>query len=197
VQFHTHRHDDILTAIRLSQEFHFKVVLHHVSDAWMVADQIAAANVPVSLILIDSPGGKLEPKDNSFLSGAALEKAGVLTGFHTDDGIVDSRFFIREAGLAVRAGMSREKALYGLTMANARILGLDNRVGTLEPSKDADFILLSDDALSIYTHVLETWIEGKKVFDRSLPQDHLYAVGGYGASHDQETVRDDDGEESR
>ena len=83
VQFHTHRHDDILTVLRLANEFHFKVVLHHVSDAWMVAGQIADAHVPVSLILIDSPGGKLEAKDVSFASAAVLEKAGVLVGFRT------------------------------------------------------------------------------------------------------------------
>ncbi|MGH9572043.1 MAG: amidohydrolase family protein, partial [Candidatus Acidiferrales bacterium] len=63
VQFHTHRHDDILTVIRLSQEFHFHVVLHHVSDGWMVADEIAKAGVPCSVILIDSPGGKEEAKN--------------------------------------------------------------------------------------------------------------------------------------
>lgn len=87
VQEHTHRSDDILTALRLANEFHYKIVLHHVSDAWMVADQIAAAHVPVSLILIDSPGGKLEAKDTTLANAAALEKAGVLVGFHTDDPI--------------------------------------------------------------------------------------------------------------
>ncbi len=192
VQFHTHRHDDILTVLRLANEFHFKVVLHHVSDAWMVADQIAAAGVPVSLILIDSPGGKLEAKDTTFSNAAALEKAGVLVGFHTDDPITDSRLLIRSAALAVRAGMSREKALYGLTMANARILELQDRVGSLERGKDADFILLSGDPLSVYTHVTQTWVEGVKVFDRSDPKDYLYAVGGYGASHDQEEMAFDD-----
>ena len=69
--------------------------------------------------------------------------------------------------ISVRAGMSREKALYGLTMANAIILELQDRVGSLEAGKDADFIVLSGDPLSVYTKVLETWIEGSKVFDRA------------------------------
>ena len=188
VQFHTHRSDDIMTVIRLSQEFHFHVVLHHVSEGWMVADEIAKAKVPVSLIVIDSPGGKEEAKNAALFTGAALDKAGVLFGFHTDDPITDSRLFLRSAALAVRAGLSREKALYGLTMANARIIGLESRIGSLEPGKDADFILLSADPLSTYTHVLETWIEGKKVFDHSDPKDRLYATGGEGASHDQSPV---------
>ncbi|MBX7222732.1 MAG: amidohydrolase family protein [Blastocatellia bacterium] len=185
VHFHTHRHDDILTVLRLQKEFGFRVVLHHVSDGALVAKEIAAAGVPVSLIVIDTPGGKLEAVNSSIGTGLALEQAGVLVGFHTDDSITDSRLFLRAAALAVRGGMSREKALFGLTMANAKILELDKRVGSLEVGKDADFIVLSGDPLSIYSKVLQTFVEGVKVFDRSNPKDYLLAVGGYGASHDQ------------
>ncbi|MDI1320048.1 MAG: amidohydrolase family protein [bacterium] len=181
VQNHTHRHDDILTVLRLSKEFGFKVVLHHVSEGWKVADEIAAAHVACSVIMIDSPGGKLETRDADWRTPAILEKAGVLVGFHTDDPICDSRLFIRSAALAVRAGMTRKGALEAVTIANAKILGLEARNGTLEAGKDADFILLSGDPLSVYTHVEQTWVEGKKVFDRSRPEDHLYAVGGAGA----------------
>jgi imidazolonepropionase-like amidohydrolase len=195
VQFHTHRHDDILTVIRLSQEFHFHVVLHHASDAWMVADQIAAAKIPVSLILIDSPGGKLEAKDVSMETAAVLEKAGILFGFHTDDPITDSRFLLRMAALAIRAGCSRDRALQALTIANAQILGLQDRIGSLQPGKDADFILLSGNPFSVYTKVMETWIEGKKVFDRSDPKDRIYAVGGVGSSHDQASILEELAEE--
>lgn len=104
VQFHTHRADDIMTAIRLSQEFGFRVVLHHVTEAWKVAREIAAAKVPCSIIVIDSPGGKLEAVDLRFDTGAELDKAGVLVAFHTDDSITDSRLFLRSAALAVRGG---------------------------------------------------------------------------------------------
>jgi len=197
VHHHTHRHDDILTVIRLSQEFGFRVVLHHVSDGWKVANEIAAAKVPCSIIVIDSPGGKIEALDLSGKTGAILEKAGVLVGFHTDDPITDSRLFLRSAALAVRNGMSREKALYGLTMANAIMLDLQDRVGSLDVGKDADFLVLSGDPLSVYTKVMETWVEGKKVFDRSDPKDLLYAVGGYGASRDQMMHMDWYDEEAR
>jgi imidazolonepropionase-like amidohydrolase len=195
VHHHTHRHDDVLTVLRLSKEFGFRVVLHHVSDAWMVADQIAAAKVPCSIIFIDSPGGKLETMDLSWTNGAALEKAGVLVGFHTDDSITDSRLFLRSAGFAVRAGMSRQKALEAVTLSGAKILSLDQRVGSLEAGKDADLVVLSGDPLSYKTHVLETWVEGQKVFDRSDPKDRLYATGGYGASHDQSPFLHVDGDD--
>ena len=181
VQHHTHRHDDILTVLRLSKEFGYKVVLHHVSEGWKVAAEIAAAHAACSVIMIDSPGGKLETRDASWQTPAILEKAGVLVGFHTDDPICDSRRFIRSAALGVRAGMTRKGALEAMTINNAKILGLEARVGSLEAGKDADFILLSGDPLSTYTHVEQTWVEGSKVFDLTDPQDHTYAVGGPGA----------------
>jgi imidazolonepropionase-like amidohydrolase len=182
IQHHTHRHDDILTVLRLKREFGFNVVLQHVSDGWKVADEIAAAGVACSIIVLDSPGSKLEARDVAWRTGAVLEKAGVLVGFHTDDYITDSRFFLRTAALGVRGGMSREGALKALTINNAKILELDDRIGSLEPGKDADFIVLSGDPLSVYTRVEQTYIEGQSVFDLSDPNDHLFAVGGLGAS---------------
>jgi len=180
VHFHTHRHDDILTVLRLRDEFGFRVVLHHVSEAHRVAEEIAAANVPVSLIMIDSPGGKLEAQYTDFENAPALERAGVNVGFHTDDYISDSRLFMRMAAIGVRAGMSRELALRALTLAGAEMLDLDDRVGTLERGKDADFVVLSGDPFSVYTRVQETWVEGVKRFDVDDPDDRAVAEGGFG-----------------
>lgn len=185
VHHHTHRHDDILTVLRLRDEFGFKVVLHHVSDAWKVVDEIAAAKAPCSIIVIDSPGGKLEARDIRLENAVELEKVGVNVAFHTDDFITDSRLFLRSAALGVRAGMSRDGALRALTLSGAEMLGLDERTGSLDPGKDADFAILSSDPLSVYTQVLETWVEGVRVFDRSDPEQRVYAVGGRGAGDDQ------------
>jgi imidazolonepropionase-like amidohydrolase len=181
VHHHTHRSDDILTVLRLRGEFGFKVVLHHVSDAWKVADEIAAAGAGCSIINLDSPGGKLEARDIDWRNGAELEKRGVVTAIHTDDPITDSRWFLRSAALSVRGGMSREKAIEAVTLAGAKLLGLEARIGSLEAGKDADFVILSGDPLSIYTRVEQTWVEGEKVFDLTQPEDQLMAEGGYGA----------------
>ncbi|MBD0326134.1 MAG: amidohydrolase family protein [Pyrinomonadaceae bacterium] len=194
VHFHTHRADDILTVLRLAREFNLRIVLHHISEGWKVASEIAKANAAASVIIIDSPGGKLEAMDVSFKTGDILERAGVLVSFHTDDYITDSRLFLRSAALAVRAGMPRDKALYAMTLAGARMLDMQERVGSLAVGKDADFIILNGDPLSTYTKVMETYVEGVRVFDRNNPQDRLYAVGGYGAGRDQDAHIDDDRE---
>ena len=180
VHHHTHRHDDILTVLRLAKEFGFRVVLHHVSEGWMVAEEIAAAGAPCSIIAIDSPGGKLEAVNLLNKTGAILAAAGVDVAYHTDDGITDSRLFFRSAAFGVKEGLSREKALASLTIAGARMLDLQERIGSLEAGKDADFIILSGDPLSVYTHVEQTWVEGTLRFDRANPEDYQYAVGGYG-----------------
>jgi imidazolonepropionase-like amidohydrolase len=192
VHFHTHRHDDILTVLRLAKEFGFMPVLHHVSEGWKVVNEIARAGASCSLTVVESPGGKLEAMDLSLGTAAALAKANVPVAFNTDDYITDSRLLLRSAALAVRAGLPRDKAIEGVTLAGARMLGLATRVGSLAPGKDADFVVLSGDPLSVYTHVEQTWVEGRKVFDLSNPADHLIAVGGYGATRDDVMHADDE-----
>ncbi len=179
VHNHTHRHDDILTAIRLADEFGYRMVLHHVTDAWKVADEIAASGYPASIIYIDSPGGKMEAVNLLPKAAPILEEAGVDFGFHTDDGVTDSRLFLRSPAFGIREGMSRQKALESVTIANARQMDMDDRVGSLEPGKDADFIILSGDPFSVYTRVKQTWIEGQKMWDYDDPDDRKFATGGY------------------
>lgn len=180
VHFHSHKASDIQTAIRLSKEFGFKPVLHHLSEGWKVSEEIAAAGLYSSIIIIDVPGGKMEAVNLTLKTGGVLEKAGVAVGFHTDDGITDSRLFLRSAAMAVREGMGSEKALEGLTITGAKMLDLSSRVGSLEKGKDADFIILSGNPFSVYTKVEQTWVEGVKRFDLAKPEDRAFLSGGYG-----------------
>ncbi len=179
VHFHTHRSDDIMTAIRLAEEFQFRLVLQHVSEGYKVADEIARRNIPCSIIVLDAPGGKPEAVEMALRNAAVLEQSGVKVAFHTDDPITDSRFFLRTAALAVRAGMSEHGALRALTIDAAEMLDLQDRVGSLEVGKDADLVILSGPPFSVYSQVLETYIEGEKVFDRSRSEDIRYATGGF------------------
>jgi imidazolonepropionase-like amidohydrolase len=184
VHHHTHRHDDVLTVLRLADEFGLRVVLHHVSEAGLVAKEIAAAGVPSSIIHVDSPGGKLEAMNLLPDNGKRLLDAGALFAYHTDDPITDSRLFLRSAAMGVRFGLDRDTALAALTLNAAKMLDLADRVGSLSAGKDADFVVLDGDPLSVYTRVLETWVEGEKVFDLSSQEDALYATGGWGAGRD-------------
>jgi imidazolonepropionase-like amidohydrolase len=179
VHFHTHKANDILTAIRLSKEFGFNPVLHHLSEGWKVAGEIAKAGLLCSIINIETPGGKMEAVNLTLASGDILDKAGATVGFHTDDGITDSRLFLRSAALSVREGMSREKAIEGLTIVGAKMLDLSSRIGSLDKGKDADFIILSGDPFSVYTKVEQTWVEGNKRWDINNPTDKAFLFGGY------------------
>lgn len=179
VHFHTHKANDILTAIRLSKEFGFNPVLHHLSEGWKVAGEIAKAGLLCSIINIETPGGKMEAINLTLASGDILDKAGATVGFHTDDGITDSRLFLRSAALSVREGMSREKAIEGLTIVGAKMLDLSSRIGSLDKGKDADFIILSGDPFSVYTKVEQTWVEGNKRWDINNPADKAFLFGGY------------------
>jgi imidazolonepropionase-like amidohydrolase len=179
VHFHSHRADDLMTAMRIADEFGFELVLQHCTEGYRVAREIAKRKVPASLTLVDSPGGKLEVVGLLEENAALLEKAGVKVAINTDDMITESRFFLRTGAIAVRGGMSEDAALRALTLHGAQILHLEDRLGSLEKGKDADFVILSGSPFSIYTHVLETYIDGKRVFDRSRQRDWAYQAGGF------------------
>jgi imidazolonepropionase-like amidohydrolase len=179
VHHHTHRADDILTVLRLADEFGHRVVLHHATEAPLVAREIAAREVPVSTIVVDAPGGKAEALALRFENAGILERAGVEVAIHSDDLITSSRLLLRSAALAVRGGMSEAGALRAVTLAAAEMLDLGERIGSLDPGKDADFVVLSGPPFSVRTRVLETWIEGEQVYDFADPVDRLYQTGGF------------------
>jgi imidazolonepropionase-like amidohydrolase len=179
VHFHTHRADDLVTALRIAEEFGFEIVLHHVTEGYRVADELARRKVPVSLTLVDSPGGKLEAAALLEENAAILDKAGVKVAINTDDYITESRFFLRTGAIAVRGGMTEDAALRALTLHPAQMLHLDGRLGSLEKGKDADFVVLSGPPFSVYTQVLETYIDGVRVFDRGQKKDWTYQAGGF------------------
>lgn len=182
VHFHCHRADDLMTALRIAEEFNFEIVLQHATEGYLVADELAKRKASVSLTLVDSPGGKPEVLNFVEENAATLAKAGVNVAINTDDFITESRFFLRTGAIAVRGGMSELDALSALTINPARMMHLDHRVGSLEKGKDADFVILSGSPFSVYTQVLETYIDGKRVFQRSNRRDWSYQAGGYALS---------------
>ena len=179
VHHHTHRADDILTVIRIAGEFGHRVVIQHGTEAYKLADLLARKGIPVSTIVVDAPGGKHEAIELERRNPALLEAAGVKVAIHTDDYITPSRLFLRSGALAVRAGMSQAGALAALTLHAAEMLDQGDRIGSLEAGKDADFAVLSGPPFALRTLVLETWIEGERVWNRADPLDRLYQTGGF------------------
>ena len=130
--------------------------------------------------MIDSPGGKEEAVEIEARNAAELEKRGVIVSLHTDDPITDSRLFLRSGGIAIRAGMTEAGALKALTLNGAIQMGLQDRVGSLEAGKDADFVVLDGAPFSVWTHIEETYVDGTRVFSRA--EEPRLATGGYAVS---------------
>ena len=185
VHFHTHRADDIRTVLRLADEFGFELLVQHGTEAYKVAEELARRNVPVSMTLPDSIGGKAEVMDFLEATGKRLTDAGVKVLVNTDDPITESRFFLRTAAIAVRGGLDEENALKAITLYPAQTMHLDERVGSLEQGKDADFVVLSGPPFSVYSRVLETYIEGRRVFNLADDKDRLYQTGGFALADHQ------------
>jgi imidazolonepropionase-like amidohydrolase len=179
VHFHSHRADDIMTVVRLAEEFGFEVVIQHGTESYKVADALGRRKAWVSLTLPDSPGGKAEVDDLIEQNAAILERAGVKVAINTDDFITESRFFLHTASLAVRGGMSEAAALRALTIHPAEMMHLEKRLGSIETGKDADFVVLSGRPFSAYTVVLQTYVDGVKRFDRGDKSQANYAIGGF------------------
>jgi imidazolonepropionase-like amidohydrolase len=180
VHHHTHTAADIASVLRLAEEFKFPVVLHHVSEGWKIPERIAQAGAACAINVVDSPGGKEENSERRLETPAILHRAGVAVAICSDDPVTDCRFLRRMAGLALRGGLPRDEALRAITLTPATLLRLNARIGSLAPGKDADFVILSGDPLSVYTTVLQTWVEGRLVFDSAEPADRVYSVGGRG-----------------
>ena len=178
VHLHAHRADDIITGLRLREEFGISLVLQHGSEGFKVAEAIAEAGVPVAINVLDTPGGKEETLERRLDNPALLHAAGVEVALITDDPVQDSRLLLRTGGLAARGGLPEDIALRALTLTPAGIMGLGKQTGSLTPGKEADLVVLSGPPLSAWTLVQETWVDGVQVFDRGDPTQRRFATGG-------------------
>ncbi len=179
VHFHSHRADDILTVLRLRREFDFDLVIQHGTESYKVLDEIAKAGIPVSLTIPDSPGGKAEVVGFIEECAAELTRAGIKVHVNTDDPVTESRFLLRTTAITVRGGLATDVALKAITLYPAQALRLEDRVGSLEKGKDADFVVLSGEPFSVYSRVLETYIEGVRVFSLNDDKERCFQTGGF------------------
>jgi imidazolonepropionase-like amidohydrolase len=169
---HADRVSDMESALRLADEFHFRLILADAAAAWRIADQLAARKIPVIVGPILEEPGRMESVDVRLDNAARLYKAGVQIAIQTSaDNEVRNLPF--EVEYAISYGLSEEAALAAVTLDPARFFGVDNRLGSIDEGKDANLVVLDGTPFRVKTHVVTELIDGK-VVDLSNHQTRLY-----------------------
>ena len=159
---HCHRADDILTVIRIAKEYDIKVTLDHVTDARCIIPQIKESGFPCICGPALTHKSKFELANMSFETPNELYKAGILFSIITDSPVVPQQYLSLSAALAAKAGLPEYEAIKAITINPAKILGLDNRVGSIKEGKDADFVICTKNILDTTNEIKDVYVDGKK-----------------------------------
>lgn len=163
IRSHVHQAHDILAIIRLSQEFDFGLTIHHSTEAYKVADDIAEAGIDVVGLPLFT---RVALADEVMATGTVMNEKGVRFAFHTDDPVVGSKWQRGNAGLGIRYGMTEQDALEAVTINPAAIAGVEDRVGSIEVGKDADIVVLNGTWYEVSTLVTRVYVNGMVAYDR-------------------------------
>jgi imidazolonepropionase-like amidohydrolase len=164
LRVHAHRADDIVTVLRLKREFDIELTIEHCTEGHFIAPFIAKHDVRVSVGPTMSTRSKIELADKGWHTLTALAEAGVPFSLTTDHPVVGIEHLATSAILAVKYGLSEEQALKAITINAAKHLGVEERVGSIEAGKDADFVLWSGDPFDLRSKVEQTYINGELIF---------------------------------
>ena len=174
LQIEAHRVTDILHAIRLADEFGFTLILDKCTEGYMIADDIARSKAtvllgPVTTSFIDTL--RLEYRNHDLHNAAILSRRGIklALGVSGRDG-ASSKFVALAAAMAVAGGMDKDLALRAVTLTPAEILGVADRIGSLDVGKDADIVILNGHPLDTLSRVEMVLIDGRTVFERKNQQ---------------------------
>ncbi|TZE82579.1 amidohydrolase [Calorimonas adulescens] len=163
---HAHRADDIFTAIRIAKEFNVRLTLDHCTEGHLIVDYLKEEGYPCIVGPSLSERSKVELKNLTFKTPGILSKAGILVAIMTDHPVIPLQYITLCASLAVREGMDEMEALKAITINPAKIVGIDDRVGSLEPGKDADIAIFDGNPLDIRNRCYATIINGRIVYKR-------------------------------
>lgn len=162
---HAHRADDIVTLLRLVKEFDIDVTIEHCTEGHHIPEYISKHNVMVAVGPTMSSRSKVETADKGWHTLVALEKAGVPFSITTDHPVVSIEYLITSVAQGVKHGLSEETAWKSITLQAAKHIGVEDRVGSLEQGKDADFVIWSCHPFDVSARVEKTIIDGKVVFE--------------------------------
>lgn len=168
VRSHAHRADDIETAIRLSEEFGYRLVVDHATESYKIKELIVEKKIPVVIGPVFGRGSRVknELRDQQMTTPGIMMKAGAMVSITTDAPVIPIDTLRDTVIQCVREGLPEDRALETITINPAKVLGLDNRIGSLKPGKDADFLIFNGDPLDSRNAVFETYINGKLVYKR-------------------------------
>lgn len=161
---HCHRHDDIATAVRLADEFGYRLVVNHGTEGHKIADVLAERDIPVVYGPMFTSRSKVELRDRAIAHLARLVEAGVRVAITTDHPVVPINFLVHQATLAVKEGLPRRAALEALTVNPASMMGIDDRVGALVPGLDGDVVVWSGDPLDVTSRAELVLVDGVRVY---------------------------------
>jgi len=165
LKMHAHRADDLFTAIRIAKEFNLKLTLCHCTDGALIAEELASEGFPVIVGPSWGPKSKQELDNKSFATAGILHNAGCKVCITTDAPVMPIDKLPMAAGLCATAGMPMEAAWKAITITPAEVLGIEDRVGSLEVGKDGDLVIWTADPLTtIGGKAHMTIIEGKVVY---------------------------------
>lgn len=157
---HAHRSDDIMTALRVAREFGVRITLEHCTEGHLIAKELKAAGAPVAVGPTLTNASKLELVNKSWTTPGILAAAGIPVSIITDAPVIPQQYLPLCAGMAVKAGMDPFLALQAITINPARHIGVSDRVGSLEPGKDADVVLTDGDPTVSTTAVVRVVLNG-------------------------------------
>ncbi|NLN40635.1 MAG: amidohydrolase [Clostridiales bacterium] len=163
IKAHAHRADDILTAIRIAKEFDIDITVDHCTEGHRITDYLLEENAKVILGPLLSDRSKVELKNMSFKAPGILSKAGIKVAIMTDHPVIPIKYLPVCAAIAVREGMDEMEALKAITINAAEITGIADRVGSLEPGKDADVVIYDGQPLDSRSRTVWVFIEGHAV----------------------------------
>lgn len=176
---HCHRADDIATALRLAEEFGYRLVIDHGTEAHLLADVLAARDIPVIIGPLFTSRSKVELRNRSLRNPARLAAAGVTIALTTDHPVVPIHFLVYQAALSVKDGLDAATALRSITIHPAHIMGVDDRLGSLAVGKDADVCLWSGDPLDVMSRVEQAYVNGERIYTWDAERrEGLFAPGG-------------------